>query len=343
MKIVRDGEVLKNTIWGKGLTIADAAKKLGMSRTNLQYYLGKETFDNDFRQKVKNCLGIDIDVSDIVKADNNVAQLSDKEQFVHVFRLAHRIEQLRTDLNSIQKDLTKKKGSEREVEHMLHVEYEAAQNSLNEFFGLEGEDLDMDRVIQLLSFEAERRPMRFWNEKPANINEEKIDEEVDVLLHHKGRRLVVNEKFYLKGIISIPVSMQQEYVESHQDPKFIISLPRMPIVDVSHRVPWLRLFEVNDENMLPTISKNNYLLAEIIERQYYSQSASYYVYVIVTDDRIIVSRIVVIDDKDFFCLNDNEFFPAFKMKFDEVKELWRVSRKLMWDNVEPKKVEIKIK
>lgn len=52
------GLELKNAIRGKGLTIEEAAEKLGISRQQLHYYLNKGKLPPDFLEKVKESLDI---------------------------------------------------------------------------------------------------------------------------------------------------------------------------------------------------------------------------------------------------------------------------------------------
>lgn len=51
---------LKNAIKGKGLTVADAANTLGISRQTLSAYFKHSEFEDDFLQNVKTSLGIDL-------------------------------------------------------------------------------------------------------------------------------------------------------------------------------------------------------------------------------------------------------------------------------------------
>jgi hypothetical protein len=64
-----EGEQLKYAIRGKGMTIEDAALKLGMSRQQFGYHLQKARLGRDIKQKAKDILGIDID--DPVEAAND--------------------------------------------------------------------------------------------------------------------------------------------------------------------------------------------------------------------------------------------------------------------------------
>ena len=59
------GEMLKNAIRGKGMTIEEAAEKMGMSRQRFGYYLQKAKLPDELMVSVVDLLGIDIDINQV--------------------------------------------------------------------------------------------------------------------------------------------------------------------------------------------------------------------------------------------------------------------------------------
>lgn len=54
------GEEIKNAIRGKGLSMEDAAHRLGMNRTTLYHKLNAATIDKEFLQNVQDLLGLNL-------------------------------------------------------------------------------------------------------------------------------------------------------------------------------------------------------------------------------------------------------------------------------------------
>lgn len=161
MKIINEGELLKNTIRGSGLTIANAAKKLGMSRTNLHYYLAKEEFDIDFRQKVRGKLGFNWTGSfKGVKNDNEFDTLSEGEKISYLFQRVIKADKLREgNIQLLEKYpdaeyRSKWKLSDDEtIEDMISrqkAELDSINDSLNVYFGRNNEIIDAERLFELL-------------------------------------------------------------------------------------------------------------------------------------------------------------------------------------------------
>jgi hypothetical protein len=53
-----EGEYLKRAIRARGLTLEEAGLKLGLKRTALHYYLGKKELPEEFKQKIRENIGI---------------------------------------------------------------------------------------------------------------------------------------------------------------------------------------------------------------------------------------------------------------------------------------------
>ena len=145
-----------------------------------------------------------------------------------------------------------------------------------------------------------------------------------------------------EGIIYVPISAQAGYTLHHLNPTFVSSLQKIFIPGMPYRGPRFRIFEVDGESMEPTLKQGYHVLTEIVQPEFYHQVANYYIYVVVTEDRIMIKRLFFRND-EFVAISDNEdFFPQFVLKLQEVKELWVVKRKLDWEMSPPKKFEIKV-
>lgn len=71
-------------------------------------------------------------------------------------------------------------------------------------------------------------------------------------------------------------------------------------------------------------------------------TAQFYVYVIVTADRIMVKRLFRTTARRFVCISDNGLYPQFLIGEEEIKELWFVKGVLKWDEPTFKEVDVTV-
>lgn len=118
-----------------------------------------------------------------------------------------------------------------------------------------------------------------------------------------------------------------------------MNVPNMP-----YRGDRYRVFEVSGDSMEPTLKEGFHVVAETVAPEYWNSTAQFYIYVVVTVDRIMVKRLYRKEDNEsFVCISDNEeFYPQFLLPRSEIKELWLVKRKIDWEMPPPKRFEITV-
>ncbi len=145
------------------------------------------------------------------------------------------------------------------------------------------------------------------------------------------------------GLAVVPIMAQAGYSKSYLDPKFTEDLEIMVGPNMPFRGERYRVFEVSGDSMEPTLKEHFHVVAELVEQQHWNSTAQFYIYVVVTDDRIMVKRLFRKDDSTFVCISDNEeFYPQFILHQKEIKELWLVKRKIDWEMPPPKRFEITV-
>ena len=137
----------------------------------------------------------------------------------------------------------------------------------------------------------------------------------------------------------VPISAQAGYSKSFTDPVYISDLKTyaiLPGID-PHGAAW-RYFEVEGDSMEDTFKEGQYLLASQVIKEDWRNIENFYVYVIITDDKVMVKRLAKVKGKDYWaCISDNdEKYPQFRLYVSEVKELWKYRRHVDW-NAAPKK------
>lgn len=149
---------------------------------------------------------------------------------------------------------------------------------------------------------------------------------------------------YTPGLSVVPISAQAGYSKHYLDPSFTKDLETMNVPNMPYRGDRYRVFEVSGDSMEPTLKEGFHVVAEFVDNDYWNSTAQFYIYVVVTEDRIMVKRLFRKEDgKSFVCISDNEeFYPQFLLPMEEIKELWLVKRKIDWEMPPPKRFEISV-
>lgn len=136
-------------------------------------------------------------------------------------------------------------------------------------------------------------------------------------------------------IVLVDVKAAAGYPVMYQDINFIQELPTftIPLIDFSSGT--FRCFEVSGDSMWPTIFNNDLVIAE------YSTFATLKikdVYVIVTSEGVLIKRVkaLAIDKSEVELSSDNSDYSSFVLKHSEIKEVWKVRKRITHVTEEPK-------
>jgi transcriptional regulator with XRE-family HTH domain len=144
-----------------------------------------------------------------------------------------------------------------------------------------------------------------------------------------------------EGLIFVPIAAQAGYTQYITDPVYLFQLERVKIPGMPYKGDKYRMFEVDGDSMEPTIKNGSHIIAEIIEPQFWRSAANFYIHVIVTEAQVLLKRIYHLDSDTLVLISDNDdYYPQFQIRLEEVKELWVVKRKIDWEMPPPKKFEI---
>jgi phage repressor protein C with HTH and peptisase S24 domain len=147
----------------------------------------------------------------------------------------------------------------------------------------------------------------------------------------------------LEGVTFVPIAAQANYALHYTDTLFLNQLEKVYIPGFPYRGSHFRIFEVAGDSMLPTFKEGYHVVTEFIEPAFWHTLANYYVYVVVTETRVMLKRLYRKNEHEFVLISDNEdFYPQFLLKVEEIREIWFVKRKLDWEMSPPKRFEIKV-
>lgn len=149
------------------------------------------------------------------------------------------------------------------------------------------------------------------------------------------------------GPIMVPlvsVKAQAGYSRSYQNSDFLNSLeyfPILPGID-PHGAIW-RFFEVDGDSMMDFLKSGDYVLANQVIKEDWSEVRNFHVYVVVTDSIVTIKRIYKRNDfKELVLIPDNEAYSQKVIKTENIIEMWRYRRHIGWDASPGRKIEIKV-
>ncbi len=132
-------------------------------------------------------------------------------------------------------------------------------------------------------------------------------------------------------IVHVPVPAQTSYASELDNPKFIQNLPNFTLPDYKYRVGTHRSFDVAGDSMEPTLFEGDKIVCSYIEPTLWeSGMKDNYVYVIVTQDDIVVRRIYnqLKTNKLIAVHSDNKFYEPYEIPLSMIREIWYVRAKI---------------
>ena len=113
-------------------------------------------------------------------------------------------------------------------------------------------------------------------------------------LNNKSLRVltVVTDTANDERIVHVPVPAQTSYASELSNPKFIQNLPSFTLPDYKYKVGTHRSFDAAGDSMEPTLFEGDKIVCSFIEPTLWeSGMKDGYVYVIVTQDDIVIRRV----------------------------------------------------
>lgn len=121
----------------------------------------------------------------------------------------------------------------------------------------------------------------------------------------------------------IPLKASAGYLKGYADPDYVERLPKM-------QLPFLpsgkfRSFPIKGDSM-PPLREGSYVVAKYVEKLDDIKSGNTYV-VVTKDDGLSYKRLMNVNKKEgtVECHSDNKVYPPYKVKLNEILELWEYS------------------
>ena len=142
---------------------------------------------------------------------------------------------------------------------------------------------------------------------------------------------VVTDTANDERIVHVPVPAQTSYASELSNPKFIQNLPSFTLPDYKYKVGTHRSFDAAGDSMEPTLFEGDKIVCSFIEPTLWeSGMKDGYVYVIVTQDDIVIRRVYnqLKTNKLIEVHSDNRFYEPYTIPLSMIREIWYVRAKI---------------
>jgi transcriptional regulator with XRE-family HTH domain len=145
---------------------------------------------------------------------------------------------------------------------------------------------------------------------------------------------------YLVPLVGIKA--QAGYVKGYEQTDFMDTLDKysLPPGVNPKGLEW-SYFEVDGDSMEPTLSAGDILLTSLLPHEDWSDIKKFCVYVILTDEQLLVKRVYRKNEREWVLISDNsETYPQVPIDLSKVKQVWTLRRHIRSKVPQPKEVKI---
>lgn len=142
----------------------------------------------------------------------------------------------------------------------------------------------------------------------------------------------------------VPIKAQAGYVRAVDQQTYIDTLEKYalpPGVD-PHGAIW-RYWEIEGESMEPAFHSGDIILTSQVHRMDWENIRNFYLYVIVTQDRVLFKRVYCKNQLEWVLISENEDqFPQQLLPIEYIKEVWVFRRSILSKAPPTKEFKIKV-
>jgi len=191
--------------------------------------------------------------------------------------------------------------------------------------------------------------LKFQNDN--NFSQSGHDVKILGKFSHESKK--INQPFYkqiqtLKNFPSeylvplVGIKAQAGYVKGFEQTDFIETLEKysLPPGVNPKGLEW-SYFEVDGDSMEPTLSAGDVLLTSLLPHEDWNEIKNFCVYVILTDEQLLVKRVYRKNEKEWILISDNaETNPQVSIELSRIKQVWTLRRHIRSKVPQPKEVKI---
>ena len=142
----------------------------------------------------------------------------------------------------------------------------------------------------------------------------------------------------------VGIKAQAGYIKGFEQVDFVDTLDQYslpPGVNPTGAI-W-RYFEIDGDSMEPTLSSGDVVLASMVPTEDWNDIKNFNVYIVLTDDQLMIKRLYRKSDKEWVLISDNEEAnPQVLFPVEKVKQLWLFRRHIRAKVPQPKEFKIAV-
>lgn len=153
-----------------------------------------------------------------------------------------------------------------------------------------------------------------------------------IKLEDSGIMAVAVDEEDNEKIVHVPVSARAGYQEQFNDPVYLENLSYYSLPGDYFKIGSYRSFEIEGDSMEPLLQEGEIVICSNVDDpslwQYNIKSG--YVYVIVTQNDIVIKRVTnrISQDRVLELISDNSDYPPIIVKAEDIKEVWFAKMKI---------------
>jgi phage repressor protein C with HTH and peptisase S24 domain len=142
----------------------------------------------------------------------------------------------------------------------------------------------------------------------------------------------------------VAIKAQAGYVRGFEQVDFVNTLDQYslpPGVNPTGAI-W-RYFEIDGDSMEPSMSSGDVVLATMVPEEDWNDIKNFNVYIILTEDQLLIKRLYRKSEKEWVLISDNEEAnPQVLIDAEKVKQLWLFRRHIRTKIPQPKEFKIAV-
>ena len=167
----------------------------------------------------------------------------------------------------------------------------------------------------------------------------KISQKTRPYVEQRQREKMVSRQVWVP---LVGIKAQAGYVKGFEQTDFLENLDQYslpPGVNPAGAV-W-RYFEIDGDSMEPSLSGGDVVLATMVPQEDWADVKNFAVYVIHTNDQLLIKRVYKKSEKEWVLISDNESAnPQMLLSVQDVKQLWLFRRHIRSKIPQPFEVKI---
>jgi phage repressor protein C with HTH and peptisase S24 domain len=192
----------------------------------------------------------------------------------------------------------------------------------------------IEKIEKYLKVTWEDIDIYFKNNIDTNVENQSYTE--------KRRKQKITSKIPMAPLI--PIKAQAGYVKAIDQQMYIETMEQfaLPPGVNPHGANWA-YWEIEGNSMEPVFKQGDIILTSQVHQMDWENLRNFYIYVVVTDDRVLFKRVYCKNQLEWVLISENEEqYPQQLLSVEYIKQVWVYRRTIKTDAAPTKEFDIKV-